>query len=61
MEVLGILFVLGMCILLRECWDVMFVVYVFCREIDDIVDEDGIWDEKLIVLIDWWEEIECIY
>jgi squalene synthase HpnD len=39
----------------------MYAVYAFCREVDDIADEPGRFDDKLTRLGQWRGEIERLY
>ena len=39
----------------------MYAVYAFCREVDDIADDDGDEDGKLARLAEWRGEIERLY
>jgi phytoene synthase len=41
--------------------EAMYAIYSFCREVDDIADEEGTADEKIRKLNIWKEEIENIY
>ncbi len=54
-------FGLGMRILPPHRRDAMYAVYAFCREIDDIADEDGTREEKHAALADWRREIDALY
>jgi len=57
----GTSFGAGMRILSKERRAAMYAVYAFCREVDDIADEDGALDEKRAGLKQWREEIERLY
>jgi phytoene synthase len=39
----------------------MYAVYAFCREVDDIADDDRPPDEKAKALADWRAEIDALY
>lgn len=39
----------------------MYAIYAFCREVDDIADEERPIPEKLTLLASWREEIEALY
>jgi phytoene synthase len=39
----------------------IFAVYAFCREVDDIADEEGAIEDKRLGLALWRDEIDCIY
>jgi len=39
----------------------IFAVYAFCRQVDDIADEDGLDEDKLIALNTWRQAIEELY
>ncbi len=54
-------FLWGMRILPEERRRGMFAIYAFCREVDDIADEEGPDDEKHARLAAWREEIERLY
>ena len=41
--------------------DGMFAVYAFCREVDDIADDNGPAAQKLQALDDWRREIDRLY
>jgi len=58
----GTSFAAGMAILPRERRDAMHAVYAFCREIDDIADDQGIApDERMRRLAAWRSEIDRVY
>ncbi len=57
----GTSFGLGMRILPRERREAMYAIYAFCREIDDIADEDGTPQEKHAALDAWRTEIDALY
>jgi phytoene synthase len=39
----------------------MFAVYTFCREVDDIADDERAIEHKLTALAAWREEIDALY
>lgn len=39
----------------------MYAVYAFCREVDDIADEERAVEHKLMALAAWREEIDALY
>jgi squalene synthase HpnD len=39
----------------------IFAVYAFCREVDDIADDDGASGEKHARLQEWRDEIDCLF
>ncbi|MDY0874025.1 presqualene diphosphate synthase HpnD [Dongia rigui] len=41
--------------------DAMFAIYAFCREVDDIADEEGSQEEKRRGLAEWRAEIDRLY
>ena len=41
--------------------EAMYAIYAFCREVDDIADEDGSQAEKQRALAAWREEVERLY
>lgn len=57
----GTSFLYGMRILPQERRDAMYAVYAFCREIDDIADDEGDTAGKLGRLDDWRVEIDRLY
>lgn len=57
----GTSFGLGMRILPRARREAMFAIYAFCREIDDIADEEGTPEEKHAALDAWRAEIDALY
>lgn len=54
-------FLWGMRILPAERRQAMFAVYAFCREVDDIADDEGPEEEKRAGLAEWRAEIERLY
>jgi len=58
----GTSFGAGMAILPKKRREAMHAIYAFCREVDDIADDDGISrDERRRRLAEWREEIDRIY
>jgi squalene synthase HpnD len=57
----GSSFYTAMRLLPEEKRRAMFAVYAFCREVDDIADEPGEYDDKLAQLGQWRGEIERLY
>ncbi|CAK0768703.1 Presqualene diphosphate synthase [uncultured Gammaproteobacteria bacterium] len=57
----GSSFALGMKVLPPERRHAMFAIYAFCREVDDVADDEGDPAEKLVRLGRWREEIERLY
>ena len=52
----------GMRILSKPRRDAMYAVYAFCREVDDIADDEVLTaDQKLTLLQDWRKEIDRIF
>ncbi|MEX6633930.1 presqualene diphosphate synthase HpnD [Hyphococcus lacteus] len=51
----------GMRILSKRRREAMYAVYAFCREVDDIADEEGDTGEKRVALAGWRAEIDRIY
>ncbi len=51
----------GMHILSKERREAMYAIYAFCREVDDIADDDGPLTQKRERLTTWREEIERLY
>ena len=41
--------------------EAMFAIYAFCREVDDIADDEGTQDDKRRRLDDWCDEIDALY
>jgi phytoene synthase len=54
-------FLWGMRILPEERRDGMFAIYAYCREVDDIADEEAPLDQKLAHLAEWRREIDRLY
>lgn len=57
----GSSFLAGMRMLSAEKRQAMFAVYAFCREVDDIADEEGTPDEKRRLLAEWRTELDCLF
>ncbi|MEM6413444.1 MAG: squalene/phytoene synthase family protein [Pseudomonadota bacterium] len=58
----GTSFAAGMAILPRPRREAMHAIYAFCREVDDIADDDGLsQQERITRLNDWRDEIDLIY
>ena len=57
----GSSFYWAMRLLPREKRRAMFSVYAFCREVDDIADEPGEFESKMLQLGLWRGEIERLY
>ncbi len=57
----GTSFGAGMRILSGERRAAMYAIYAFCREVDDIADEEGAYEEKRAGLMHWREEIDRLY
>jgi len=58
----GTSFGAGMAILPKKRREAMHAIYAFCREVDDIADDDGISrDERRRRLADWRKEIDRLY
>jgi squalene synthase HpnD len=57
----GSSFYAAMRILPREQREAMFLIYSFCRQVDDIADSDGPRPERLAALQQWREDIDALY
>jgi len=57
----GTSFGAGMRILSGERRAAMYAIYAFCREVDDIADDEGAYEEKRAGLTRWREEIDRLY
>lgn len=57
----GTSFLWGMRILPKPRRAAMFAIYAFCREVDDVADEDGDPTGKLLDLEEWRAEIARLY
>ncbi|MEN3287818.1 MAG: presqualene diphosphate synthase, partial [Bradyrhizobium sp.] len=53
----GSSFYAAMRILPRAQREAMFLIYSFCRQVDDIADSDGPRDERLAALQQWRDDI----
>ena len=51
----------GMRILSKPRREGMYAVYAFCREVDDIADEEGPLEEKRAGLAEWRAEIDRVF
>ncbi|MCB2096958.1 MAG: presqualene diphosphate synthase HpnD [Parvularculaceae bacterium] len=58
----GTSFGAGMAILPKKRREAMYAIYAFCREVDDIADDDGLTrEERRGGLSEWREEIARLY
>ncbi|MGX9429804.1 MULTISPECIES: presqualene diphosphate synthase HpnD [Bradyrhizobium] len=57
----GSSFYAAMRILPRAQRDAMFLIYSFCRQVDDIADSHGPRDERLAALQQWRDDIDALY
>src|SRR4051812_44153676 len=57
----GSSFYAAMRILPRAQREAMFLIYSFCRQVDDIADSDGPRDERLAALQQWRDDINALY
>jgi presqualene diphosphate synthase len=57
----GSSFYAAMRILPRAQRDAMFLIYSFCRQVDDIADSDGPRDQRLAALQQWRDDINALY
>ncbi len=57
----GSSFYAAMRILPRAQRDAMFLIYSFCRQVDDIADSDGPRDERLAAIQQWRDDINALY
>lgn len=58
----GTSFGAGMAILPKERREAMHAIYAFCRDVDDIADDEGMSrEERLRRLSDWRSEIDRLY
>src|SRR3954470_14022253 len=57
----GSSFYAAMRILPRAQREAMFLIYSFCRQVDDIADSDGPRDERLAALQQWRDDINAPY
>jgi phytoene synthase len=60
-EAAGTSFYWAMRLLPRHRRDGMYAVYAFCREVDDIADDERPVEQKLAALDTWREEIDALY
>ena len=54
-------FLMGMRVLPASRREAMFAIYAFCREVDDVADDEGPESEKLTRLAEWRAEVERLY
>src|SRR4051812_50024337 len=57
----GSSFYAAMRILPRQQREAMFLIYSFCRQVDDIADSDGPREERLAALAQWRTDIDALY
>jgi presqualene diphosphate synthase len=57
----GSSFYAAMRILPREQREAMFLIYSFCRQVDDIADSDGPRPDRLAALQQWRQDIDALY
>lgn len=57
----GSSFLAGMRMLSAQKRQAMFAVYAFCREVDDIADEDGETQQKRQQLAQWRHELDLLF
>jgi len=57
----GSSFYAAMRILPQEQREAMFLIYSFCRQVDDIADSDGPRPERLAALQQWRQDINALY
>jgi presqualene diphosphate synthase len=60
-EAAGTSFYWAMRVLPRDRRNGMYAVYAFCREVDDIADDEKPVQYKLMALAAWREEIDALY
>ena len=60
-EAAGTSFYWAMRLLPRDRRDAMYAIYAWCREVDDIADDERPVADKLAALRTWREEIEALY
>jgi hypothetical protein len=60
-EAAGTSFYWAMRLLPQDRRNGMYAVYAFCREVDDIADDDRPVEHKLAALSVWREEIDALY
>jgi phytoene synthase len=60
-EAAGTSFYWAMRLLPEERRNAMYAVYAYCREIDDIADDDCPTASKLVALAQWREEIDALF
>jgi phytoene synthase len=57
----GSSFYLAMRLLPREQREAMFVIYSFCKAVDDIADSNEPRDRRLVRLAEWRRDIDALY
>src|SRR3954470_15326566 len=57
----GSSFYAAMRILPRAQREAMFLIYSFCRQVDDIADSDGPRPERLAALQVWRDDVDALY
>ncbi|MGY3622972.1 presqualene diphosphate synthase HpnD [Bradyrhizobium sp. USDA 10063] len=57
----GSSFYAAMRILPRAQREAMFLIYSFCRQVDDIADSDGPREERMAALQQWRDDIDALY
>jgi len=57
----GSSFYAAMRILPRDQREAMFLIYSFCRQVDDIADSDGPRPERLRALQQWRDDVDALY
>jgi phytoene synthase len=57
----GTSFYLAMRLLPEPRREAMYAIYAFCREVDDIADEENLLAVKQAMLDEWRREIDCVY
>ena len=57
----GTSFYLAMRLLPKPRREAMYAIYVFCREVDDIADEENLLAVKQAMLDEWRREIDRVY
>ncbi|HVC51325.1 MAG TPA: presqualene diphosphate synthase HpnD [Stellaceae bacterium] len=60
-EAAGTSFYWAMRLLPEPRRDAMYAIYAFCREVDDIADDDRLLSEKHAALAEWRDEIARLY
>jgi squalene synthase HpnD len=60
-EAAGTSFYWAMRLLPRDRRDGMYAIYAFCREVDDIADDNAPPAQKQAALVEWHREIDALY